>query len=273
MHYRLGLVFCPWFFLGCGGAIVSPDAAVAPVQDASADLLPESTDVDLEVAAAGDMGVPDDSGVALDLTPAADLTSRADLTLAADLAPRPDAARPDMLTSGDGGTGWNCRLVTSTAPTGYTPIFIDLYRNNSDLNGDGRQDTFFANPSCKLQAGLAQPDGTFSFVDAGVQLSFCTNELQPDLDRATHRAFGILADFDGDGVLDLVYPKNSAEELSFARGQGDGTFATALTQSGFDYQVAQLIAAHLKPPRTGEIIGLPGTDGGGGLAGGGRPRS
>jgi len=78
-----------------------------------------------------------------------------------------------------------------------------------DLNGDGRADIVFSDCNLdSIEVFVSQPDGRFS----GTTIHMVNRPLAI-----------LLADLDGDGLLDLVATKYYGD-IAIALGQGDGTF-------------------------------------------------
>ena len=95
-----------------------------------------------------------------------------------------------------------------------------------DIDDDGDQDLYVANDDTPNFLLLNQGDGTFDEVGelAGVALS---EEGVPQAGMGTD-----MADFDGDGRLDLFVTNLSEEMNELYRNEGDGTFSNATFSSG-----------------------------------------
>jgi hypothetical protein len=106
-----------------------------------------------------------------------------------------------------------------------------------DVDNDGDQDLYFgvntpqdgSDPGHRSSVWLSDGDGTFTKVESsGVELS------------ATSAA-GAMADYDGDGFLDLYvgnwlveYPQPDAMDDFLFKGNGDGTFVESRVAAGMD---------------------------------------
>jgi uncharacterized repeat protein (TIGR01451 family) len=102
---------------------------------------------------------------------------------------------------------------------GFQPIVIPAnagYILNGDFNGDGHQDlavlyTSSSGANASLTIWLGNGDGTFQFgqpLDLGT-----TSVVSP-----------AVADWNGDGYLDIAYGDNALGQVSVAFGNGDGSF-------------------------------------------------
>jgi hypothetical protein len=96
----------------------------------------------------------------------------------------------------------------------------------ADLNADGKQDLIATSQGIST-IYLGNGDGTFAFPTSGLPSSENIGTLQSNLNS-------VLADFDGDGKLDLASGTASGH-ISVAKGNGDGTFhGTPLLYSAKD---------------------------------------
>ena len=111
--------------------------------------------------------------------------------------------------------------------TGASPIAVKL----ADFDGDGKLDLVVANDggnSVSVLKGLG--DGTFA----------------PRVDYATGSGTNpwdvVVADFDGDGKLDLAVSNYSTGTVGILHGQGDGTFAPVVQQPAGISQPRRMVA-------------------------------
>jgi hypothetical protein len=102
----------------------------------------------------------------------------------------------------------------------------------ADLDGDGRVDLVVRNDDRRsggITVLMGNGDGTFrAAVDYGA---------------GGGASWMALADFDGDGRLDIVVSRPNRVDLSFLAGKGDGTFAAATTVSTSAVSPAHFAAA------------------------------
>ncbi|MDX9764233.1 MAG: FG-GAP-like repeat-containing protein, partial [Chiayiivirga sp.] len=127
---------------------------------------------------------------------------------------------------------------------GRSPADVDKYWHLFDYDGDGRDDLFVALPGSNanwvLYPSLGRPTGT------GVRAFNLTNNLIATLSPAipSSATSTILADFNGDGLLDVMYSDSPT---------GQGLFKTRLTErmgAGFGWGAQRSISMSttLDPP-------------------------
>jgi uncharacterized protein (TIGR03437 family) len=112
------------------------------------------------------------------------------------------------------GDGTFRTAVTYTSQSGPTDIVV------ADFNGDGHPDIAVANgatPSNSVSIFLNKGDGTFQ---AAVNYSI------GDPNTLVNPNNLVVADFNGDGVADIVTSNFSDSTISLLLGNGDGTFRT-----------------------------------------------
>jgi hypothetical protein len=98
---------------------------------------------------------------------------------------------------------------------GTNPNFIAA----ADFNGDGKQDVVVTNQgSANVSVMLGNGDGTFTLKS--------TNCVGSILCRGVPTSVAV-ADFNGDGKLDLAVTNYQDTSVSVLLGNGDGTFGTA----------------------------------------------
>ena len=139
------------------------------------------------------------------------------------------------LGNGDGSFG---------PPVAYSPGFsisvddIEL----ADVNGDGELDLVFLEgcPTVRINHG----DGTF-----GPQI--CSTDPQARIGGVTMA----VADFTGDGKLDLATGDASGGHVTISKGDGAGTFTFFKQYGGLAYQVVSIASA--TSPATGRLTSSP----------------
>lgn len=137
--------------------------------------------------------------------------------------------RGPLYTLGGQSDGGFTVLGRTTKPTACPEL------KTADLDGDGRPEIIGGGPfsavtSCALDVWLNGGDGTFA---------------EPTFVPGSGRITPAIADFDGDGALDLVSawgtPVGGPPGLYYHQGLGDGSFASA--QADFDHRGYSLGAA------------------------------
>jgi hypothetical protein len=99
-----------------------------------------------------------------------------------------------------------------------------------DFNRDGNRDlavAAFTNSSGSVNVLLGNGDGTFQ------------SPVDYNTDQGTIMA--VVADFNGDGILDLATPNQNSNDVSVLLGKGDGTFSPAVNYPAGTY--AECLAA------------------------------
>ncbi len=108
------------------------------------------------------------------------------------------------------GTG---RFSPAQSSAIYTGTSYDL--KSADLNNDGHQDLIYLRLGQSLNVQLGNGTGNFA-----APITSATNTSATSFE---------LADFNGDGILDIVTPDASPNTISLQIGYGDGSFATRVT--------------------------------------------
>ena len=137
--------------------------------------------------------------------------------------PRPLAGEPDRLyrNRGDGSFTDVTKQASVTEPGyyGFTALF-------SDLDDDGWPDIYVANDSTPSLFFRNRRDGTF--VEQGLQAGVAVSG-----DGREQAGMGAdVADYDGDGRLDIVKTNFAQDYTSLYRNQGNGLFVDASFRSG-----------------------------------------
>jgi flagellin-like hook-associated protein FlgL len=121
-----------------------------------------------------------------------------------DIVATSDTSGKLLVSLGDGNGSF---LLTRTINTSTgSPSNMSF----GDANNDGNQDVAVSDASGNLEVYLGNGSGGFSYK---------STQADSSGNSAAQNAF---YDFNGDGILDLVY---TAESLAVLRGNGDGTFA------------------------------------------------
>ncbi len=145
------------------------------------------------------------------------------LNIAVPCGPRPLPGEPDRLyrNRGDG------TFVDVTKQAGVTePGYYGFGVLFSDLDDDGWPDIYVANDSTPSLFFRNRRDGTF--VERGLQAGVAVSA-----DGREQAGMGVdAADYDGDGLLDLVKTNFSQDYTSLYRNQGDGLFVDVSFRSG-----------------------------------------
>jgi FG-GAP-like repeat len=132
-----------------------------------------------------------------------------------------DGTAPEASGGGDGG-GDGGKVGSTCAPAKVqlspavriTPAATPQVYAVADINHDGKSDILVAEAT-GIELLLSKGDGTFtSTVFAAPKYS--SKAVLP-------------ADFDGDGLVDLVYETAPGPSLGFSHGNGDGTFGASTT--------------------------------------------
>ena len=137
--------------------------------------------------------------------------------------PRPLSGEPDRLyrNRGDGTFIDVTKQAGVTEPGyyGFTAIF-------SDLDDDGWPDIYVANDSTPSLFFRNRRNGTFA--EQGLQAGVAVSG-----DGREQAGMGVdIADYDGDGLLDIVKTNFSQDYTSLYRNQGNGLFVDASFRSG-----------------------------------------
>jgi predicted nucleotidyltransferase len=137
--------------------------------------------------------------------------------------PRPLPGEPDRLYRNRG----NGTFVDVTKQAGVTePGHYGFSVLFSDLDDDGWPDLYVANDSTPSLFFRNQRDGTF--VERGLQAGVAVSA-----DGREQAGMGVdAADYDGDGLLDIVKTNFAQDYTSLYRNQGNGLFVDASFRSG-----------------------------------------
>jgi hypothetical protein len=137
--------------------------------------------------------------------------------------PRPLAGEPDRLYRNRG----SGRFVDVTKQVGVTePGYYGFTALFSDLDDDGWPDIYVANDSTPSLFFRNRRNGTF--VEQGLQAGVAVSG-----DGREQAGMGAdVADYDGDGMLDIVKTNFSQDYTSLYRNQGNGYFTDASFRSG-----------------------------------------
>jgi hypothetical protein len=145
------------------------------------------------------------------------------LNLAVACGPRPLPGEPDRLyrNRGDG------TFVDVTKQAGVTePGYYGFSVLFSDLDDDGWPDIYVANDSTPSLFFRNRRDGTF--IEQGLQAGIAVSG-----DGREQAGMGVdAADYDGDGLLDIVKTNFSQDLTSLYHNEGNGLFVDASFRSG-----------------------------------------
>jgi predicted nucleotidyltransferase len=145
------------------------------------------------------------------------------LNIAVACGPRPLAGEPDRLYRNRGdGTFTDVTKQAGVTEPGYYGFSV-LF---SDLDDDGWPDIYVANDSTPSLFFRNRRDGTF--VEQGLQAGVAVSG-----DGREQAGMGVdAADYDGDGLLDIVKTNFAQDYTSLYRNQGNGLFVDASFRSG-----------------------------------------
>ncbi len=161
---------------------------------------------------------------------------KADLALPVAVPQVGDSAMTVMLSNGDG--TFQAPITANSTPV-PTPRFLET----ADFNGDGKLDLVSGSDVAnagEISVFLGNGDGTFQ---------------QPVNTPASVGSGGfVVADFTGDGKLDIACDCGSTPEATVLPGNGDGTFQPAIvTNSGLQ---GQLLSADLNGDGKQDLVGI-----------------
>jgi hypothetical protein len=136
-----------------------------------------------------------------------------------------------------------CSLLTSslTPPPGFSDFFIGVHPSAiaaGDLNGDGFIDLAVANKGLALDEGdigilLGKGDGSFRFLlPSNTSVGFEPNSI-------------VIADLNGDAILDLAAANQGSNNVSVLFGIGDASFEPRLDFSVVGDEPRSIVAADL----------------------------
>jgi hypothetical protein len=145
------------------------------------------------------------------------------LNIAVPCGPRPLPGEPDRLYRNRGdGTFTDVTKQAGVTEPGYYGFSV-LF---SDLDDDGWPDLYVANDSTPSLFFRNQRDGTF--IERGLQAGVAVSA-----DGREQAGMGVdAADYDGDGLLDIVKTNFSQDYTSLYRNQGDGLFVDVSFRAG-----------------------------------------